>query len=73
MFQTEDILVNEVAPRPHNWTHWSKLYFSVWNHLRAILNLPLGNTESKVAGIMVNLVGAEGFTGNVVYENMEKS
>jgi 5-(carboxyamino)imidazole ribonucleotide synthase len=42
------------------------------NHLRAILNLPLGNTESKVAGIMVNLVGAEGFTGNVVYENMEK-
>jgi 5-(carboxyamino)imidazole ribonucleotide synthase len=31
-----------------------------------LLNLPLGNTDSKVAGIMVNLVGAEGFTGNVV-------
>jgi 5-(carboxyamino)imidazole ribonucleotide synthase len=40
------------------------------NHLRAILNLPF-STDSKVAGIMVNLVGA-GFTGNVVYENMEK-
>jgi 5-(carboxyamino)imidazole ribonucleotide synthase len=78
MFQTEDdeILVNEVAPRPHNSGHYSieASYTSQFeNHLRAILNLPLGNTESKVAGIMVNLVGAEGFTGNVVYENMEKS
>jgi 5-(carboxyamino)imidazole ribonucleotide synthase len=71
MFQTEDdeILVNEVAPRPHNSGHYSieASYTSQFeNHLRAILNLPLGNTESKVAGIMVNLVGAEGFTGNVV-------
>jgi 5-(carboxyamino)imidazole ribonucleotide synthase len=40
------------------------------NHLRAILDLPLGNTD-KVAGIMVNLVGAEGFSGNI-YENIEK-
>jgi 5-(carboxyamino)imidazole ribonucleotide synthase len=32
----------------------------------------LGNTDSKVAGIMVNLVGAEGFSGNVIYENIEK-
>jgi 5-(carboxyamino)imidazole ribonucleotide synthase len=36
------------------------------------LNLPLGNTASKVAGIMVNLVGEEGFSGQVVYENIEK-
>ena len=40
--------------------------------LLRFLNLPLGNTESKVAGIMVNLVGAEGYTGEVVYENMDK-
>ena len=40
-------------------------------HLRSILNLPLGNTESKVAGIMVNLVGEEGFSGQVFYENIE--
>ena len=38
---------------------------------RAILDLPLGNTDSKVAGIMVNLVGEEGFSGDVVYENIE--
>ncbi len=77
MFQTEDdeILVNEVAPRPHNSGHYSieASYTSQFeNHLRAILDLPLGNTDSKAAGIMVNLVGAEGFSGNVLYENIEK-
>jgi len=77
MFQTEEdeILVNEVAPRPHNSGHYSieASYTSQFeNHLRAILDLPLGNTDSKVAGIMVNLVGSEGFSGNVVYENIEK-
>ncbi|WP_396137378.1 5-(carboxyamino)imidazole ribonucleotide synthase [Flavobacterium sp.] len=77
MFQTEDdkILVNEVAPRPHNSGHYSieASYTSQFeNHLRAILNLPLGNTDSKVAGIMVNLVGSEGYSGQVVYENIEK-
>ncbi|MES2409972.1 MAG: 5-(carboxyamino)imidazole ribonucleotide synthase [Bacteroidota bacterium] len=77
MFQTHDegILVNEVAPRPHNSGHYSieASYTSQFeNHLRAILDLPLGNTASKVAGIMVNLVGAEGYNGNVIYENIEK-
>lgn len=77
MFQTEDdeILVNEVAPRPHNSGHYSieASYTSQFEqHIRAILDLPLGNTDSKVAGIMVNLVGAEGFSGPVVYENIEK-
>ncbi len=77
MFQTKDdlILVNEVAPRPHNSGHYS-IEASYTNqfeqHLRAILGLPLGNTESKVAGIMVNLVGAEGYTGEVVYQNIEE-
>ena len=76
MFQTEndDILVNEVAPRPHNSGHHTieSSYTSQFEqHLRAILNLPLGATESKVAGIMVNLVGAEGHSGNVAYKNIE--
>jgi len=77
MFQTHDdeILVNEVAPRPHNSGHYSieASYTSQFEqHLRAILDLPLGNTESKVAGIMVNLVGEEGFSGNVHYENIDR-
>jgi 5-(carboxyamino)imidazole ribonucleotide synthase len=63
MFQTDDdeILINEVAPRPHN-SHTIPLegsYTSQFeNHLRAaILDLPLGNTDSKLAAVMVNLVG----------------
>ena len=76
MFQTEndDILINEVAPRPHNSGHQTieASYTSQFEqHLRAILNLPLGRTNSKVGGVMVNLVGAEDFIGNVVYENIE--
>ena len=76
MFQTEndEILINEVAPRPHNSGHQTieASYTSQFEqHLRAILNLPLGRTDSKVGGVMVNLVGAEGHTGNVVYENIE--
>ncbi len=77
MFQTtnDEILVNEVAPRPHNSGHYSieASYTSQFEqHIRAILDLPLGNTDSKVAGIMVNLVGEEGYSGQVVYENIEK-
>ncbi|WP_228234889.1 5-(carboxyamino)imidazole ribonucleotide synthase [Allomuricauda sp. M10] len=77
MFQTKDdqILVNEVAPRPHNSGHYS-IEASYTNqfeqHIRAILGLPLGKTDSKVAGVMVNLVGAEGHTGDVVYQNMDQ-
>ncbi len=77
MFQTreDDVLVNEVAPRPHNSGHYS-IEASFTNqfeqHLRCILGLPLGNTDSKVAGVMVNLVGAEGHQGAVEYENIEK-
>jgi len=77
MFQTQEdkILVNEVAPRPHNSGHYS-IEASYTNqfeqHIRAILDLPLGATESIVGGIMVNLVGAEGYAGDVEYENIEK-
>ena len=70
-----EVLVNEVAPRPHNSGHYSieAAYTNQFEqHLRAILDLPLGNTDSKVAGVMVNLVGAEGYQGDVVYENIEQ-
>lgn len=77
MFQTEndEILINEVAPRTHNSGHYS-IEASYTNqfeqHLRTVLNFPLGNTDSIVAGIMVNLVGEEDHIGDVVYENIEK-
>ena len=77
MFQTEndEILINEVAPRPHNSGHYS-IEASYTNQfeqqIRAILDLPLGNTDSKVGGIMVNLVGSENHEGEVQYENIEE-
>lgn len=77
MFLTQDdeILVNEVAPRPHNSGHYSieaSFCSQFEQHLRAVLGLPLGSTESKMAGVMVNLVGQEGYSGDVFYENIEK-
>ena len=77
LFQTaeDEILVNEVAPRPHNSGHYSieAAYTNQFEqHLRAVLNLPLGNTDSKVAAVMVNLVGEEGYQGKVVYEHIDK-
>lgn len=77
LFQTEEgeILVNEVAPRPHNSGHFSiegSLTNQFEQHIRAILNLPLGNTKSKIAAIMVNLVGEEGHTGDAYYKNLEQ-
>lgn len=77
LFLTEnnEILINEVAPRPHNSGHQTieASYTSQFEqHLRAVLNLPLGETKNKVSGVMVNLVGAEGYQGAVVYENIEK-
>lgn len=73
--QNDELLINEVAPRPHNSGHYS-IEASFTNqfeqHLRAILDLPLGITENKVAGIMVNLTGEENFEGPVKYQNIEK-
>ncbi|MFD2823070.1 5-(carboxyamino)imidazole ribonucleotide synthase [Lacinutrix iliipiscaria] len=73
--QSDDIIINEVAPRPHNSGHQTieANYTSQFEqHIRAILNLPFGSTASKVGGIMVNLVGEEGHEGNVVYEHIEE-
>tara|TARA_B110000027_G_scaffold12187_1_gene11239 strand:+ start:5739 stop:6893 length:1155 start_codon:yes stop_codon:yes gene_type:complete len=76
LFLTKDgeLIVNEVAPRPHNSGHFSieASYTSQFEqHIRAILDLPLGRTENKVAGVMVNLVGKEGNIGPVYYKNLE--
>lgn len=70
-----DILVNEVAPRPHNSGHHTieACYTSQFEqHVRAVLDLPLGSTELKAAGVMANLVGAEGYSGDVVYQGYDE-
>ncbi len=77
LFVTADgeILVNEVAPRPHNSGHHTieACYTSQFEqHVRAVLDLPLGSTELIEAGVMANLVGAEGYSGDVVYQGYDE-
>jgi 5-(carboxyamino)imidazole ribonucleotide synthase len=77
MFLTQDnkVLINEIAPRPHNSGHHTIecCHTSQFEqHLRSILNLPLGDTSIKIPGIMLNLVGENKVEGDVAYENMEK-
>ena len=70
-----EVLVNEVAPRPHNSGHFSieaSYTCQFEQHIRAVLDLPLGKTESKASAVMVNLVGKEGHTGPVVYKNIDQ-
>ncbi len=70
-----ELLINEVAPRPHNSGHHTieSCYTSQFEqHLRSVLNLPLGSTELKSAAIMVNLLGAEGHTGPAFYDGLDK-
>ena len=75
MFMSKNkILVNEVAPRPHNSGHFSieackSSQFQ--QHIRAIFNLDLGETKHSGSAIMLNLVGGKGFRGKVYYENLD--
>ena len=69
-----ELLINEVAPRPHNSGHHTidSCYTSQYEqHLRGILNLPLGSTKMKTASVMVNLLGEPEFTGLANYEGLE--
>jgi 5-(carboxyamino)imidazole ribonucleotide synthase len=69
-----DILINEVAPRPHNSGHHTidSCYTSQFEqHIRAILDMPLGSTKLKSKGIMVNLLGEPGHTGPAYYEGLD--
>jgi 5-(carboxyamino)imidazole ribonucleotide synthase len=77
MFVTKEqqVLVNEIAPRPHNSGHQTieANYTSQYHqHLRAILNLELGNTATRIPSAMVNLLGEDGFSGMAAYEGLEQ-
>jgi 5-(carboxyamino)imidazole ribonucleotide synthase len=69
-----EILINEVAPRPHNSGHHtidSAITSQFEQHLRAVVNYPLGNTEAVSPSVMVNLLGADGHTGAAHYEGLD--
>lgn len=69
-----NVLINEVAPRPHNSGHHTiraNVTSQFEQHWRAILNYPLGNTTAYQPAAMVNLLGEAGHTGPAVYEGLE--
>jgi 5-(carboxyamino)imidazole ribonucleotide synthase len=69
-----EILINEVAPRPHNSGHQTirgNETSQYEQHLRAISGLPLGSTKPKGVSGMLNLLGADGFNGPAKYEGLD--
>ena len=77
LFLTKDgsLLVNEIAPRPHNSGHHTiecNVTSQFEQHMRSVLNLPLGSTDIIQAGAMINLLGEKGYEGDVFYEGLEK-
>lgn len=71
-----EVLVNEIAPRPHNSGHHTieANYTSQFEqHLRSVMNWPLGDPDLRCPAAMVNLLGEEGFTGPVIIEGKEEA
>jgi 5-(carboxyamino)imidazole ribonucleotide synthase len=74
--KNDDVLVNETAPRVHNSghhtieAHYSSQFDMLW---RVMLGYPLGNTDAILPSIMVNIIGAEGHTGPVIYEGLSEA
>lgn len=74
-FVTKDgeVLVNEIAPRPHNSGHYTIegcVTSQFENHIRAILSLPLGSTKLLNPTVMINLLGEEGYKGDTLVEGI---
>ncbi len=70
-----EVLVNEIAPRPHNSGHQTieaNVTSQYEQHLRAILNLPFGDTSIILPSAMVNLLGEEGYSGHASYQGMKE-
>lgn len=77
LFLMEDgtLYVNEIAPRPHNSGHHTiecNVTSQFEQHMRSVLNLPLGSTEMIREGAMINLLGEAGHTGNAKYEGLRE-
>ncbi len=70
-----ELLVNEIAPRPHNSGHHTiecAITSQFEQHMRSILNAPLGRTELISPGVMINLLGEPGHEGPASYEGLHE-
>ncbi|WP_041077297.1 5-(carboxyamino)imidazole ribonucleotide synthase [Thermotoga caldifontis] len=74
--EADELFVNEVAPRPHNSGHYTIeacVTSQFEQHLRAIMNLPLGSTKLLSPAVMVNILGEEGHRGKPVVKGLEEA
>jgi len=70
-----ELLVNEIAPRPHNSGHHTiecNITSQFEQHMRSILNLPLGDTRTIQPGVMINVLGEKDYMGKATYDGLEK-
>lgn len=70
-----NVFVNEMAPRAHNSGHHTIEACNTSQYgqlLRAILNLPPGDTTLKTPAVMINLLGEKGYSGPVIYQGIEE-
>jgi 5-(carboxyamino)imidazole ribonucleotide synthase len=73
--KNQKILVNELAPRPHNSGHFSieGCYVDQFEqHIRAVCSLPLGSSELREEAMTINLIGEEGYVGETLVEGLEE-
>lgn len=71
-----DVLVNEIAPRPHNSGHYTVEACATSQFeqiIRAVTNLPLGSTKLLSPSVMVNLLGEEGYEGEPIIEGIHEA
>lgn len=73
--ESDELMVNEIAPRPHNSGHHtieSNFTSQFEQHLRSVLNLPLGDTSIVIPGVMINLLGDKNTEGIATYVGMQE-
>ncbi|WP_281613589.1 5-(carboxyamino)imidazole ribonucleotide synthase [Flammeovirga sp. SubArs3] len=73
--QEGNVIVNEVAPRTHNSGHQTiegNITSQFDQHIRAVANLPLGDTARRSPSAMVNVLGEKGYTGVAKYEGVDE-
>ncbi|MFC5191706.1 5-(carboxyamino)imidazole ribonucleotide synthase [Algoriphagus aquatilis] len=71
-----EVLVNEIAPRPHNSGHHTieaNFTSQFEQHLRSVMNWPLGNPDLRCPAAMINLLGEDGFSGPAIIEGKEEA
>ncbi|MFI3230458.1 MAG: 5-(carboxyamino)imidazole ribonucleotide synthase [bacterium] len=71
-----EVIVNEIAPRPHNSGHYTIegcITSQFENHVRAVLNMPLGSTQLLKPSVMMNLLGEENYKGDAIVEGVSEA